>query len=128
MLLEVVALCHKLGAGPLIVLLVLVVDLHEELGEGVEVPYRHLFLDAGYQFLVGRGQDAEPEAGHSVTLGDALHYGHVWILFQCRVTQQGVSGIVAAEVHETLVHDEPDAPLPAPSGQPQNVGLGDEVA
>jgi hypothetical protein len=32
---------------------VLVVYLHEELGKGIQVPDAHVFLDTGYQLLVG---------------------------------------------------------------------------
>ena len=58
LLFKTVALGNEFLAGSQVVLLVLVVDLHEELGKGVEVPDCHLFLNARNERFVCRCQDA----------------------------------------------------------------------
>ena len=62
MLFKAVALCQELIASLQVVALVLVVDLHEELGKRVEVPDGYLFLDPRNQVCIGRGEDAETAA------------------------------------------------------------------
>ena len=135
MLLKAVALCQELIASLQVVALVLVVDLHEELGKRVEVPDGNLFLDPRNQVCIGRGEDAETEAWHTKALRDALHNGHVGIRLENLVGEQGVVTPHSTlhtpritKVHKALIDHQTDGTLLAPLRQPQHIGLGDEVA
>ena len=52
-LFEFVSRGDEFVAGAQVILLVLVVNLHEEFGEAVDVPDAHAFLDIAYEFFVG---------------------------------------------------------------------------
>ena len=126
--LEVVSFLDELVASTFVVFLVLGVYLHEELAEGVEVPDAYHLLYLRDDFHVGRAEDAQAYARHTITLADGLHYQHVRITFQYFVGQEAVLLPSLAEIHETLVHNEPYSTLLAPVGQHADVLHGDEVA
>ena len=112
--LEVGALADELRACLPVVGSMLVVDLHEELGKGIHVPYGHLFLDSRDELHIGRGEDAQSQSRHAVALGDTLHDCHAGVCLQDVVREQRVGLKVFTEVNEALVDHQPDAALPAP--------------
>ena len=127
LLLEIGTFYNKLLTCLKIILLVLVIDLHEELGEGVEVPDAHLFLYLGDKILIGRSEDAQTKAWYTKALGDTLHHRHVGIGFENLVREQGICGIVNTEIHETLIDHQSDVSFLTPLGQSQHIGLGDII-
>ena len=74
---EQLAFFSKLLTASDIFFVVLFVNLHVELAEGVDVPNRHLFFESGNDFGVARSEDAQPQARDAVALADAFHH-HPW--------------------------------------------------
>ena len=127
-LLEIVALGNEFIACLEIFVLVFRENLHKELGKRIDVPNAHHLLHTADDVGVGGAENAQANARHAITLRNALHHQHVGICLQNVVVQQRVVEIALAEVHKTLIHNQPNLIRLAPSRQFQNVGFGNEVA
>ena len=82
--------------------------LHVELRKRVYVPDTYLFLYPGYQALVRRRKDTEPESWNAIGLGDALHYIKPLIRLQDFIVQQAAVSLGIHEIYKALVQQQLD--------------------
>ena len=126
--LEIFARLDKLAASLRVVLAVFGINLHEELGKGIDIPDAHHLLQSRHKARVGATKDAEAQAWDAVTFGDGLNDAEVGIAFEESVGKEGILGKANAKIHETLVQHKADTTLFAPSGQPMHPLHGNKVA